>query len=79
MYAEYKRVEPPRQLMASIVEMQQNERPTLERRKHPRLDVPRPKRRAVFETLRQESNPDLEEMIERNKNEDTSNQCGEKN
>lgn len=78
MYADYKRVEPPRQLMASIVEMQQNERPTLETRKHPRLDAQRPKRRAVFETLHQERNPDLEEMIARNTNEDSNSPCGGK-
>lgn len=55
MYAEYKKVEPPQQLVAKILELKQNERPTLER-KFPHLDAELQKakaRRNVFDTLKQ--------------------------
>lgn len=55
MYAEYKKVEPPQQLVAKILEMRQNERPTLER-KFPHLDAELQKakaRRNVYDTLNQ--------------------------
>lgn len=55
MYAEYKKVEPPQQMVAKILEMRQNERPTLER-KFPHLDAELQKakaRRNVYDTLNQ--------------------------
>lgn len=56
MYAEYKKVEPPQQLVAKILEIKQNERPTLER-KFPQFDVELQKAKArknVYDTLRQQ-------------------------
>lgn len=56
MYAEYKKVEPPQQLVAKILEMRQNERPTLER-KFPQFDAELQKAKArknVFDTLKQQ-------------------------
>lgn len=55
MYAEYKKVKPPQELVAKILEMQQNERSTLER-KFPQFNVELQKakaRRHVYDTLKQ--------------------------
>lgn len=50
MFADYKRVDPPRQMIARLLEIEQNATPTLERKL--KLKKP-PKRKAVFETLKQ--------------------------
>lgn len=55
MYAEYKKVEPPQQLVAKILEIRQNARSTLER-KFPHLDAELQKAKArknVYDTLKQ--------------------------
>lgn len=56
MYAEYKTVQPPQQLVAKMLEIQQNVRPTLER-KFPQFDVELQKAKArknVYDTLNQQ-------------------------
>lgn len=60
MFSDYKRVEPPRQMIARLVEIEQNATPTLERK---RLGPKKPpKRKAVFESLQQEDSITLENI-----------------